>query len=425
MEHSNNSKTPNNSINLESEDSRSILQHLLRIPVLVAALGYLVDMYDLFLFTIVRVDSLTDIGFGGEQLLNYGVTLLNLQMAGLLIGGLFWGVLGDKRGRLSVLFGSILIYSLANIGNGFVQTFEQYAVLRFVAGIGLAGELGAGITLVTEILPQKIRGYGTTLVATMGVLGSILAFVIAETFNWRMSYWIGGGLGLLLLILRVRVFESGLYIKSLKQNVQKGNILMLFNNKERFMRYLKSIVIGIPIWFVVGILITFSPELGKAIGIEETIDAGIAVLLSFGAQAVGNVVSGMLSQRYQSRRKIIGAFIIISFLFSLLYLLLPIKSLYGFYFLCMLLGFSNGYWTLFITVAAELFGTNIRATVATTVPNFVRGVVIPLTTLFLMFKMWIGIIYGALVVGLVATILALWALKSLPETFHKDLDYYE
>lgn len=425
MEHSNNSKTPNYSINPESEDNRSIFQHLLRIPVLVAALGYLVDMYDLFLFTIVRVDSLTDIGFGGEQLLNYGVTLLNLQMAGLLIGGLFWGVLGDKRGRLSVLFGSILIYSLANIGNGFVQTFEQYAVLRFVAGIGLAGELGAGITLVTEILPQKIRGYGTTLVATMGVLGSILAFVIAETFNWRMSYWIGGGLGLLLLILRVRVFESGLYIKSLKQNVQKGNILMLFNNRERFMRYLKSIVIGIPIWFVVGILITFSPELGKAIGIEETIDAGIAVLLSFGAQAVGNVVSGVLSQRYQSRRKIIGAFIIISFLFSLLYLLLPIKSLYGFYFLCMLLGFSNGYWTLFITVAAELFGTNIRATVATTVPNFVRGVVIPLTTLFLMFKMWIGIIYGALVVGLVATILALWALKSLPETFHKDLDYYE
>lgn len=409
----------------DEEDQRSPLMHMLRIPVLVAALGYLVDMYDLFLFSIVRVDSLSELGLSGDQLLENGVTLLNLQMAGLLIGGLFWGILGDKKGRLSVLFGSILIYSLANIANGFVQTFEQYALLRFIAGVGLAGELGAGITLVSEILPKKIRGYGTTLVATMGVLGAILAYVIAEIFDWRASYWIGGVLGLLLLIMRIRVFESGLFKKSISKKVQRGNVMMLFNNRERFLRYLKSIVIGFPIWFVVGVLITFSPELAKAIGVIEPIEAGVAVLLSFAAQAVGNVVSGVLSQYTQSRRKIIGLFIILSFFFTALYLLLPTTSVTGFYILCILLGFSNGYWTLFITVAAELFGTNLRATVATTVPNFVRGAVIPITTLFLLMRSGVGIIYSALIVGAVTTILALWALRTLPETFHKDLDYYE
>lgn len=406
-------------------DDRTPMQHMLRIPVLVAALGYLVDMYDLFLFTIVRVDSLTDIGYSGDQLMDYGIDLLNIQMAGLLIGGIFWGILGDKKGRLSVLFGSILIYSLANIGNGFVQTFEQYAILRFIAGVGLAGELGAGITLVTEILPKKIRGYGTTLVATMGVFGAMLAFGIAELFDWRASYWIGGALGLVLLVMRFRVFESGLFVKSTETKVQRGNVLLLFNNRERFLRYMKSIVIGFPIWFVVAVLITFSPELAKAIGVIGPVEAGVAVLLSFGAQAVGNVVSGMMSQYMQSRRKVIGLFIVLSFIFTALYLLLPTSSLTGFYILCTFLGFSNGYWTLFITVAAELFGTNIRATVATTVPNFVRGAVIPITLLFKFFTPGVGIIYSALIVGAITTVLALWALRTLPETFHKDLDYYE
>ncbi len=420
-----NSKSPDAYSTPDDTDNRSVWMHMLRLPVLVASLGYLVDMYDLFLFSIVRIDSLSDLGLSGDQLLENGVTLLNLQMAGLLIGGLFWGILGDKRGRLSVLFGSILIYSLANIANGFVQTFEQYAWMRFIAGIGLAGELGAGITLVSEILPRKIRGYGTTLVATMGVLGAILAYGIAETFDWRASYWIGGGLGLVLLVMRVRVFESGLFKKSTGKNVQRGNVLMLFNNRERFLRYLKSIVIGFPIWFVVGVLITFSPELAKAIGVLEPIEAGVAVLLSFAAQAIGNVVSGMLSQYTQSRRKIIGLFIIMSFFFTALYLLLPTSTVTGFYILCILLGFSNGYWTLFITVAAELFGTNLRATVATTVPNFVRGAVIPITTMFLLMRSGVGIIYSALIVGAVTTLLALWALRTLPETFHKDLDYFE
>ena len=241
-------KQPADTARLEDENKSSVARELLRLPVVVAALGYLVDMYDLFLFSIVRVPSLTDLGVTGDALLQDGVLMLNMQMAGLLIGGIFWGVLGDKKGRLSVLFGSILIYSLANIANGFVQTVPQYAVLRFIAGVGLAGELGAGITLVSEILPRRMRGYGTTLVATLGVFGAILAYFIADIFAWRASYFIRGGLGLVLLVMRVRVFESGIFLKTKSADVQRGNILMLFNNSERFFRYLKCILIGLPIW---------------------------------------------------------------------------------------------------------------------------------------------------------------------------------
>jgi MFS family permease len=299
--------------------------------------------------------------------------------------------------------------------------------MRFIAGVGLAGELGAGITLVSEILPRKLRGYGATLVATLGVFGAILAYFVADLFQWRASYFIGGGLGLLLLIMRVRVFESGIFLKAKSADVQRGNILMLFNNSERFFRYLKCIIVGLPIWFVVGILITFSPELANALGIEGTVQAGIAVILSFAAQAFGNVTSGLLSQYTQSRKKIMALFILLSFGFSVLYLLLPAKSVFAFYLLCVFLGFSNGYWTLFITVAAEMFGTNLRATVATTVPNFVRGAVIPITTLFLYLRsdVGLGIINSALILAVLTTVVALWSLWSLDETFHKDLNFNE
>ena len=408
-----------------TSENKSVTKHVFGLPVMVAALGYMVDMYDLFLFSIVRVPSLKSLGLEGDSLMSDGIFLLNLQMAGLLIGGIVWGIIGDKKGRLSVLFGSILIYSLANIGNGFVTTVNQYAVLRFIAGFGLAGELGAGITLVAEILPKAIRGYGTTLVATMGVLGAILAYFVTYLFDWRLSYFIGGGLGLILLVLRISVFESGMFEKLKSKNIQRGNLVMLFGNKARLIKYLNSILIGLPIWFVVGILITFSPEFGKALGLSEPVEAGKAVMLAFAGQVVGDILSGFLSQYLQSRKKVILMFILLSFCFVLVYLLAPITSVTMFYVVCVCLGLFNGYWTLFVTVAAELFGTNLRATVATTVPNFVRGAVIPLTSLFLLGKNYFGTVYSALGVGLLAFSISLIALKFLEETFTKDLDYTE
>ncbi|GAB3221748.1 MFS transporter [Spirosoma arcticum] len=404
---------------------RSLARQLLQLPVLVAALGYLVDMYDLFLFSVVRVPSLKALGTTPDQLLPDGIMLLNMQMAGLLLGGIFWGVLGDKRGRLSVLFGSILIYSLANIGNGFVTTLNQYAVLRFVAGVGLAGELGAGITLVTEVLPKQIRVYGTTIVATMGVLGAIMAYFVADLFAWRNAYFIGGGLGLLLLVLRVNVFESPIFETLKERQVKRGDLRMLFTNKTRFLKYLRCILVGLPIWFVVGILITFSPEFGQAMGLSEPVVAGKAVMLSFAGQVFGDVASGLLSQRLRSRKKAIFGFILLSLVFVSVYLLAPLRDIDVFYLVCVFLGVANGYWALFVTIAAELFGTNLRATVATTVPNFVRGAVIPLTWLFVLGKAQVGVLYSALGIGLLTGILALVALSFMEETFGKDLNYVE
>lgn len=402
----------------------SLLSQLLQVPVIVAALGYLVDMYDLFLFSVVRVPSLKALNVADDQLLTEGINLLNYQMAGMLIGGVLWGVIADKRGRLSVLFGSIIMYSLANIGNGFVTSLDQYALLRFIAGVGLAGELGAGITLVTEVLPKEIRGYGTTLVATLGVLGAILAYFVADLFAWRISYFVGGGMGLLLLVLRFNVFESGMFKHAKERSVDRGNILMILTNGKRLGKYLMAILVGLPIWFVVGILITFSPEFGAAKGIEG-INAGKAVMLAFSGQVGGDIVSGLLSQYMRSRKKVIRLFIVLSLAMVIGYLLIPMQDLFSFYLLCTLLGFCNGYWTLFITIAAELFGTNLRATVATTVPNFVRGATIPLAALFVSFKPDLGVIQSGLVIGVATSLVALLALYFLEETFTKDMDFVE
>jgi MFS family permease len=298
-------------------------------------------------------------------------------------------------------------------------------VLRFIAGFGLAGELGAGVTLVTEILPKEKRGYGTTLVATMGVMGALLAYLVSNIFNWRVSYFIGGGLGLVLMVMRVRVFESGIFIKLKEQNTKRGNVLKLFNNKTRLLKYITSILMGTPIWFVVGILLTFSPEFGQAIGLDKPVDAGKAVMLAFAAQVAGNLASGFFSQYLQSRKKVILLFIISSFSLVIIYLLVPLHSTSMFYLVCAGLGFCSGYWTLFITVAAELFGSDLRATVATTVPNFVRASVIPLSMAFTMAKNYVGIIYGALAVGLLTFAIAIVALLYLEETFKKDINYVE
>jgi len=406
------------------------LKGLFGVPVIVAALGYFVDIYDLLLFSIVRKSSLTSMGVADDQLLVQGEFLLQVQMTGLLIGGLIWGIMGDKKGRLSVLFGSILLYSLANIANGFATTVDQYAMLRFIAGIGLAGELGAGITLVAEVLPTSLRGYGTTLVAGVGLFGAVLANIVAKKFDWHIAYFIGGGLGLLLLVARVRVFESGVFLKVKKQTVERGNFFQLFNNKIRFKKFMGSIFIGLPIWFTIGILITFSPEFAKALHITGTISAGDAVMYSYIGLAVGDLLSGYISQVMQSRKKVVLLYIFMTLLMMSIYLFTPGRSVFFFYVTCFLVGLGIGYWALFVTIAAEQFGTNLRSTVATSVPNFIRGTVVPLTLAFRYFREQLGggdsaVIYGALIVGVFTIVVAIIALGAVQETFGRDMNFVE
>lgn len=417
------------------------LRLLFSLPVIVAALGYFVDIYDLLLFSIVRRSSLITLGVPESELFSQGEFLLQAQMSGLLIGGIVWGVMGDKRGRLSVLFGSILLYSLANIANGFVTTVPQYAVLRFIAGIGLAGELGAGITLVSEILPARIRGYATTIIASVGITGAILANFVARYFDWQVAYFIGGGLGLLLLLARVSVFESGMFLNVKKSQVQRGNFFQLFRKKSTFYRYLGCILIGLPIWYVAGILITFSPEFASAINIAGVINAGDAVMFSYMGLAIGDFSSGFISQKIGSRKKVVKAYILLTMITVIFYLYMPVKTTAFFYMVCFLLGIAIGYWALFVTIAAEQFGTNLRSTVATTVPNFIRGTVVPLTFLFAILRDTIGdyfsgshgvddarnmgIVYGALIVGVFTIVVALASLRLIDETYGRDLNFEE
>lgn len=403
----------------------SKLKQLLQVPVIVAALGYFVDIYDLLLFSIVRVPSLKYLQVPESELLDTGIHLINMQMIGMLVGGVLWGIIGDKKGRLSVLFGSIVLYSLANIANGFVQTVDQYAILRFIAGVGLAGELGAGITLVAEILPKEIRGYGTTLVASVGVLGAVLAYFVADLFDWQIAYFIGGGLGLALLLLRVGVFESGIFKEVKAKDVSRGNFFKLFSSGSQMLKYLRCIFIGLPIWFVIGILITFSPEFGKAMGIDIPIIAGKSVMFSYIGLSMGDMCSGLLSQLLQSRKKVVLIFILLTTFFVLIYLTVPLQSSFVFYLICWCLGFSIGYWALFVTIAAEQFGTNIRATVATTVPNFVRGSVYGTTLLFTSLKGNFSVLQSAGIVGAITIVIALFALWKMGETFHKDMNFLE
>ena len=392
--------------------------------VIVAALGYFVDIYDLILFSIVRISSLKSLGVTGDALLSDGVMLLNMQMAGMLIGGILWGILGDKRGRISVLFGSIIMYSVANILNGFVMDVQQYAILRVIAGIGLAGELGAGITLVSEVMSKESRGYGTTIVASVGILGAVVAAIVADIFEWRTAYFVGGGLGLLLLFLRIGVYESGMFKNIKKDEIGRGQFQHLFTNWARFKKYVKCILIGAPLWFVVGVLITFSDAFAKALGVEGIAPAK-SVMFTYIGLAFGDLLSGYLSQYFKSRKKIIFAFILSTNILIVIYLFFNSFGSFYFYSICLLLGVSCGYWAVFVTNASEQFGTNLRATVTTTVPNFVRGAVVPLTLLFQYLKGPTGIIYSAAIVAGIALLLAYISASKLEETYGKDLDYIE
>jgi len=398
---------------------RSILKNL---AVWVAALGYFVDIYDLLLFSIIRVPSLESLGV--ENLFESGLLIINMQMFGLLLGGILWGVLGDRLGRTRVLFLSILLYSAANIANGFVVNAEQYTWIRFVAGIGLAGELGAGITLVSELLSKENRGLGTSLVAGIGLTGAVAAFFIAQTFDWRTCYFIGGGMGLMLLALRLGVFESSLFEKTVRnRSVQRGNFFHLFATRSRALRYLRCILIGLPTWFVIGILVSFSKEFGVYLGIETPIDPGRGILYAYAAIAIGDVLIGLLSQYLRSRKKALHVFYGITILGMVLFFSATSASML--YFACGVLGFGTGFWAIFVTIGAENFGTNLRATAATTIPNMVRGSLNGISALFLFLVAQTGYIQAGIWTAVIVMAVTYWAIGGLEETFGKDLDYLE
>jgi putative MFS transporter len=410
---------------VSTEASTQSVDRRVVMTVLVAALGYFVDIYDLILFLIVRLKSLRGIGVPEDQLLNQGVLLLNAQMIGMLSGGILWGILADKRGRVSVLFGSIALYSVANVVNGFVATVPQYAVLRFIAGIGLAGELGAGVTLVSEIMSREQRGWGTTIVAGVGLCGAIVAALVGGAFDWKVAYFVGGGLGLALLLLRVGLYESGMFTGDQNSRARRGDFFLLFATAKRAKKYLAVILVGLPIWYAVGILVAFCPELSRALGLAANPDPGRAVMVFYIGAAFGDFASGGLSQLLRSRKKVLGLFIVLTACAVAVYFSVAGTSLTALYAACALLGVTTGYWAVFVTVASEHFGTNLRATATTTAPNFVRGAIVPMTALFQSLKGPLGVTTSAMIVGALCVVIGITALLVLDETFGRPLEYVE
>jgi len=399
------------------------MRKAMNLTVLIAALGYFVDMFDLTVFGVVRVASLKDIGIVDPiELTNAGILLVNLQAFGMLLGGVLWGVMADKKGRLSVLFGSILLYSVANCLNAFVTDLPQYAVLRFVAGVGLAGELGAAVTLVSELLGKEERGYGTTIIAALGLLGAVAASLLGQMVSWKVTYLIGGFMGFALLAARLKMVDSGMF-KKVGTHENRGSLRLLLSG-DRLTRYLFCIVVGIPIYFTTGILFTFAPELAGSMGLQG-VTAGNALLCGSIGLTIGDLGSGLLSQKIKSRKLAVYLAMALGAVFCALYLTIGSISLDVFYAICFVLGFAAGYWAVLITMAAEQFGTNIRATAATSVPNFVRSSVIVLTSSFSALKVHYGTIPSAMIVGGVVFTLAAFALSRLQETYGRDLDFIE
>jgi putative MFS transporter len=404
-------------------------QSVFSLAVLVAALGYFVDIYDLLLFTIVKKPSMLAIGSTDANMLADSTKVINWQMAGLLIGGIVWGILGDKKGRLSVLFGSIILYSIANFITAYITTVDHYAWCRFVAGLGLAGELGAGITLVSELLPKEKRGIGTSMVAGIGLFGAVAAyFTFQITKDWRLCYKIGGVLGILLLFLRIKVAESGMFKTAKESNVSRGNFFMLINKGSRLKKYVLSILIGLPTWFVIGVLVNQSDRFAKAMFGSTDLDSGRAIMFAYAAIAIGDIVVGFVCQWFQSRKKALLLFYVMCIVGLVLFFSRFNHSNTSMYIICVYLGFSTGFWAIFITMGAEQFGTNLRATAATTIPNMVRGALPLINMLFLdLFQVkwhW-SLLQSGIVTGTIVIAITLIAYAFLEETYHKDLDYIE
>lgn len=399
---------------------------IFHIAVVVSALGFFVDVYDLLLFGIIRKPSLASLGLNPDQVLTQGEWLISVQMIGLLIGGIVFGMLGDKKGRLSVLFGSILLYSIANILNGFVQNTTQYGILRFMAGLGLAGELGAGITLVNELLSKEKRGIASAMIASFGILGAVTAFLMKELFDWRTCYFIGGGLGLLLLFMRSRVFESHMFKQVAGTDVRRGDFLMFFQNRKRALLYLRCVMIGIPAWYIIGVLVTFSDQFGKEFGIPD-VDPAKAIMYQYMAIAFGDLTAGLLSRLFKSRKKALYIFYGITTFFLTLYFTTGGGgSAQNLYWICAGLGFGTGFSVIYITMSAEQFGTNLRATAAVTIPNMVRGALPLILLLFKGMRTATGsYITGAWITGLILMSIAVIAAWGVEESYGKDLDFVE
>lgn len=395
------------------------------LAIIISALGYFVDVYDIILFSAVRIPSLTALGVAPDHITSVGMQLINIQVAGMLIGGFFWGMLGDKRGRLEILFGSIALYSTATLLNAFVTSVPQYGILRFLAGVGLSGELGAGITLVSELMDKKYRGYGTMLIVSCGALGSMAGGLVSTYFSWQTAYIMGGLAGIFLLVLRMRLHESAIFLAVKHAEIKKGSFALFLGSPTLCLRYLTCLLIGLPFWLFVGLFVAFAPEIGEALKTDVPVTSALAITYYSAGLAIGELLSSLLSQWLKSRKKILQSFLLFLLMSMVVFLSHSSMSKDLFYLFCFFFGFGSGFWVLFLVISAEQFGTNVRATVTTTLPNLVRGLVIPCAAVLSYCKPTMGVMMPLGLIILFSILTALFAAFSIKETFAVNLNFIE
>lgn len=408
-----------------SSSGNKVYHSPFNITVLVAGIGFFIDAFDLFLFNVYRIPSLKDLGLTGNELTQTGERLLSIQMAGMMLGGIITGIYADKRGRVTVLFGSILLYSLANFANAFVHDVNTYAIIRFLAGVGLAGELGAGITLVSESMSVEKRGYGTILVATLGALGAVTAGFIGDLLPWRYAFLAAGAAGGILLLLRLRSFEPSMFRENALAAGKRGSLALLFSSPGRASKYIACILMGVPIWYSIGLLITLSPEIAKAHGIAGLKLSTCFILFQVGITC-GDLLSGILSQVFKSRKKILISFMALGIL-STAYHFICINNGQQLNSTSLLMGLGCGYLSVFVTATAEHFGINLRVTVTATVTNFMRGALVLLIPMHQGIErlFGLGLTMGLMVTGCCVWSLALACTLILPDTFGRSLAFTE
>lgn len=393
------------------------------LTVLVVALGYYVDAYDLLVMSAVRKPSLLSLGVPESETLNIGLSLLNYQLVGLMIGGVMWGVIADKYGRKKALFGSILIYSFANIANGYINSVNMYYWLRIIAGFGLAGELGVGISLITENVAKERRTISTAIVSFFGMLGASTGGWFGSIFEWQNCFLIGGFAGLLLLLLRLKVEESVMFNEIKDKNVSKGNIWMIIKNPKTLLTYFFCTLAGAASILFIGVFIQSTPELGKLFNLNIT--AGIALIWYYLGASVSEIIAGLLSKLLKERKAPIYIFYAISLLAITNFCVNVPNSPYFFYLNCLFLGFGLGWWSQLITLSAELFGINVRATAATSIPTFARAWNIPFSNIFKQNIPNLGIVNSAFGIGVIVVSLAIISITMVKETFENDANFIE
>lgn len=402
--------------------------------ILVASLGYFVDAYDLIIASVVRSSAIVELGLaqvGTPEHTKYAQLFEYVQSAGILLGGIIFGVYSDKKGRKKALYYSIAIYSIANILNGLLSASVPfvgtvYCILRFICGFALAAELSIGIVMISETMKAKHRGYGTMIVVSFGILGAVLAAVLFEFIgiHWQTLYLIGGIAGVLLLIFRFSVKETNPFLDLENQESERGSWVMIFKNRRLLKILFNAILLGFPIYFFISIPIKFATDYGKELGL--TIKGTIPIIVFYIAMSVSDIIANYLCQLFENRKKVLYFYLgLCTISVFLLHFYPPTTPEQYFYLFSPLMGFASGYWALLITFTNEQIGTNIRSTYTTAVPNVVRSLFIPIQLLLTVLQPTFGTSTSVFYIGVLAVILALLGLYSLKETWGKNLKFID